>query len=31
MAVESRAQESEYYDIGVAAADLHGLLDRKRR
>lgn len=31
MAVESRAEESQYYDIGVAAADLHGLLDRKER
>ncbi|MEN3295316.1 MAG: hypothetical protein V7642_4569 [Burkholderiales bacterium] len=29
MAVESRAQESEYYDIGVAATDLHLMLDRK--
>jgi hypothetical protein len=31
MAVESRAEESEYYDIGVAASDLHGLLDSKER
>jgi hypothetical protein len=31
MAVESRAEESEYYDISVAATDLHGLLDRKGR
>jgi hypothetical protein len=29
MAVESRAEESQYYDIGVAAADLHLLLDRE--
>lgn len=26
-AVESRAEESQYYDIQVAAADLHVLLD----
>jgi hypothetical protein len=30
-AVESRAEESQYYDIQVAAADLHVLLDSRRK
>ncbi|MEN3364035.1 MAG: hypothetical protein V7606_1309 [Burkholderiales bacterium] len=30
MAVESRAEESQYYDIGVAASDLHRILDREK-
>jgi hypothetical protein len=29
-AIERRAEESQYYDIGVAASDLHVLLDRKQ-
>jgi hypothetical protein len=28
IAIENRAQESQYYDIGVAASDLHVMLDR---
>jgi hypothetical protein len=28
IAIENRAEESQYYDIGVAASDLHVLLDR---
>jgi hypothetical protein len=28
IAIENRAEESRYYDIGVAASDLHVLLDR---
>jgi hypothetical protein len=30
-AVESRAEESQYYEIQVAAADLHVLMDSGRR
>jgi hypothetical protein len=30
LAVESRAEQYDHHDIGVAAAHLHGMLDAKR-